>query len=65
LADEPRCVKWQNEEIDRHTYGQQLEGLLRNASTHAAGVVINDRSLNGGAAVPKTLDPTCPRRSST
>ncbi|MEP1535571.1 MAG: DNA polymerase III subunit alpha [Paracoccaceae bacterium] len=36
-------------------YGQQVEGLLRNASTHAAGVVIGDRSLD--ALVPLYRDP--------
>ncbi len=37
------------------TYGRQLEGLLRNASTHAAGVVIADRPLD--ALVPLYRDP--------
>ena len=37
------------------TYGQQVEGLLRNASTHAAGVVIGDRPLD--ALVPLYRDP--------
>ena len=27
-------------------YGQKVEGLLRNAATHAAGVVISDRPLD-------------------
>jgi len=48
LADEPRLrEEAKNEEVvDRLlTYGQQVEGLLRNASTHAAGVVIGDRPL--------------------
>jgi len=36
------------------TYGQQVEGLLRNASTHAAGVVIGDRPLD--ALVPLYQD---------
>ena len=36
-------------------YGQQIEGLLRNASTHAAGVVIGDRPLD--ALVPLYQDP--------
>ncbi|MBT25837.1 MAG: DNA polymerase III subunit alpha, partial [Rhodobacteraceae bacterium] len=46
-----------NEEvIDRLlTYGQQVEGLLRNASTHAAGVVIGDRPLD--RLVPLYQDP--------
>jgi DNA polymerase-3 subunit alpha len=37
------------------TYGQQVEGLLRNASTHAAGVVIGDRPLD--ELVPLYRDP--------
>jgi DNA polymerase-3 subunit alpha len=36
-------------------YGQQVEGLLRNASTHAAGVVIGDRPLD--ELVPLYQDP--------
>ncbi|MBM7066640.1 DNA polymerase III subunit alpha [Actibacterium sp. 188UL27-1] len=36
-------------------YGQQVEGLLRNASTHAAGVVIGDRPLDH--LVPLYQDP--------
>ncbi|MFV0335970.1 MAG: DNA polymerase III subunit alpha, partial [Tropicimonas sp.] len=36
-------------------YGQQVEGLLRNASTHAAGVVIGDRPLD--ELVPLYRDP--------
>ncbi|SLN72206.1 DNA polymerase III subunit alpha [Roseovarius albus] len=36
-------------------YGMQVEGLLRNASTHAAGVVIGDRPLD--ALVPLYRDP--------
>ncbi len=44
------------EVVDRLlTYGQQVEGLLRNASTHAAGVVIGDRSLD--ELVPLYRDP--------
>ncbi|MEL6519933.1 MAG: DNA polymerase III subunit alpha, partial [Pseudomonadota bacterium] len=44
------------EVVDRLlTYGQQLEGLLRNASTHAAGVVIGDRPLDH--LVPLYQDP--------
>ncbi|WP_414898562.1 DNA polymerase III subunit alpha [Rhodovulum sp. YEN HP10] len=49
LTDEPRLREAaKNEEVvDRLlTYGQQVEGLLRNASTHAAGVVIGDRPLD-------------------
>ncbi len=58
LADEPRLREAANNEevVDRLlTYGQQLEGLLRNASTHAAGVVIGDRSLD--ELVPLYQDP--------
>lgn len=36
-------------------YGMQVEGLLRNASTHAAGVVIGDRPLD--RLVPLYQDP--------
>ncbi len=58
LADEPRLREAAREEevVDRLlTYGQQVEGLLRNASTHAAGVVIGDRPLD--ALVPLYQDP--------
>ncbi len=58
LKDEPRLrEEAKNEEVvDRLlTYGQQVEGLLRNASTHAAGVVIGDRPLD--ALVPLYQDP--------
>ncbi|WP_238371087.1 DNA polymerase III subunit alpha [Heliomarina baculiformis] len=58
LKDEPRLAEEaRNEEVvDRLlTYGQQVEGLLRNASTHAAGVVIGDRPLD--ALVPLYQDP--------
>ncbi|GGE37719.1 DNA polymerase III subunit alpha [Actibacterium pelagium] len=58
LTDEPRLrEEARNEEVvDRLlTYGQQVEGLLRNASTHAAGVVIGDRPLD--ALVPLYQDP--------
>src|SRR5690554_378871 len=46
-----------NEEVvDRLlNYGMQVEGLLRNASTHAAGVVIGDRPLD--ELVPLYQDP--------
>ena len=37
------------------TYAQQVEGLLRNASTHAAGVVIADRPID--ELVPLYQDP--------
>ena len=49
LAEEPRL----KEEADREevigrllNYGQKVEGLLRNAATHAAGIVISDRPLD-------------------
>ncbi len=58
LADEPRL----REEAGREEvvarlldYGGQVEGLLRNASTHAAGVVIGDRPLD--QLVPLYQDP--------
>ncbi|PUB18495.1 DNA polymerase III subunit alpha [Yoonia sediminilitoris] len=58
LSDEPRLrEEAKNEEVvDRLlTYAQQVEGLLRNASTHAAGVVIGDRPLD--ELVPLYQDP--------
>jgi DNA polymerase-3 subunit alpha len=58
LKDEPRLAEEaKNEEVvDRLlTYGQQVEGLLRNASTHAAGVVIADRPTD--RLVPLYQDP--------
>ncbi len=58
LIDEPRLrEEARNEEVVNRllTYGQQVEGLLRNASTHAAGVVIGDRPLD--ALVPLYQDP--------
>jgi DNA polymerase-3 subunit alpha len=58
LAEEPRLREEARAEevVDRLlTYGQQLEGLLRNASTHAAGVVIGDRPLD--ELVPLYRDP--------
>ena len=58
LKDEPRLAEEaKNEEVVNRllTYGQQVEGLLRNASTHAAGVVIGDRPLD--ALVPLYQDP--------
>ena len=58
LADEPRL----REEAKAHEvvkrlldYAGQIEGLLRNASTHAAGVVIGDRPLD--ELVPLYQDP--------
>ena len=57
LADEPRLREAAKEEVVARllNYGQQLEGLLRNASTHAAGVVISDRPLD--ELVPLYQDP--------
>ncbi len=58
LKDEPRLRAEADAEevVDRLlTYGQQVEGLLRNASTHAAGVVIADRPLD--ELVPLYRDP--------
>jgi len=49
LKDEPRLREEARAEevVDRLLkYGQQIEGLLRNASTHAAGIVIGDRPLD-------------------
>ncbi len=48
LKDEPRLMEAaaKSEVIDRMlNYAQKVEGLLRNAATHAAGVVIADRPL--------------------
>ncbi|MEM8693811.1 MAG: DNA polymerase III subunit alpha [Pseudomonadota bacterium] len=54
--DRLRQAAREEEVVDRLlTYGQQVEGLLRNASTHAAGVVIGDRPLD--ALVPLYQDP--------
>ncbi|SFC96992.1 DNA polymerase III subunit alpha [Tropicimonas isoalkanivorans] len=58
LATEERLREAARSEevVDRLlTYGQQVEGLLRNASTHAAGVVIGDRPLDW--LVPLYQDP--------
>jgi len=58
LKDEPRLSEAaQAEEVVERLlrYGQQIEGLLRNASTHAAGVVIGDRPLD--ELVPLYQDP--------
>ncbi len=57
LADEPRLREAAKEEVVGRLleYGQQVEGLLRNASTHAAGVVIGDRPLD--ELVPLYQDP--------
>ena len=58
LEQEPRLREAAREEevVKRLLdYGQQVEGLLRNASTHAAGVVIGDRPLD--ELVPLYQDP--------
>ena len=58
LADEPRLREAARAEevVERLlNYAQQVEGLLRNASTHAAGVVIGDRPLD--ELVPLYQDP--------
>jgi DNA polymerase-3 subunit alpha len=58
LKDEPRLREEARAEevVDRLlSYAKQIEGLLRNASTHAAGVVIGDRPLD--ALVPLYQDP--------
>ena len=58
LADEPRLREAARaEEVVKRLldYAQQVEGLLRNASTHAAGVVIGDRPLD--ELVPLYQDP--------
>jgi len=57
LADEPRLREAAKEEVVGRllTYAQQIEGLYRNASTHAAGVVIGDRPLD--ELVPLYQDP--------
>ena len=57
LADEPRLREAAKEEIVARLLGfaEQIEGLYRNASTHAAGVVIGDRPLD--ELVPLYQDP--------
>ena len=57
LADEPRLREAAKEEVVGRLLGfaQQIEGLYRNASTHAAGVVIGDRALD--ELVPLYQDP--------
>ena len=58
LKDEPRLKEMaRDEEVVARLleYAQQVEGLLRNASTHAAGVVIGDRPLD--ELVPLYQDP--------
>jgi DNA polymerase-3 subunit alpha len=57
LADEPRLREAAKEEVVKRLldYAQQIEGLYRNAGTHAAGVVIGDRPLD--ELVPLYRDP--------
>jgi DNA polymerase-3 subunit alpha len=57
LADEPRLREAAKEEVVGRllTYASEIEGLYRNASTHAAGVVIGDRPLD--ELVPLYQDP--------
>ena len=58
LADEPRLrEEAKSEEVVERMldYAGKVEGLLRNASTHAAGVVIGDRPLD--ELVPLYKDP--------
>ncbi|WP_417599359.1 DNA polymerase III subunit alpha [Pararhodobacter oceanensis] len=57
LADEPRMREAAKEEVVGRllNYAEKVEGLLRNASTHAAGVVIGDRPLD--ELVPLYRDP--------
>ena len=57
LKDEPKLLEEKNnsEIVSRMLdYAQKVEGLLRNAATHAAGVVIADRPLD--KLVPLYLD---------
>ncbi|MFM7442788.1 MAG: DNA polymerase III subunit alpha, partial [Tabrizicola sp.] len=57
LADEPRLREAAKEEVVGRLldYAAKIEGLYRNASTHAAGVVIGDRPLE--QLVPLYRDP--------
>jgi DNA polymerase III subunit alpha len=57
LADEPRLREAAKEEVVGRLlgYAKEIEGLYRNASTHAAGVVIGDRPLD--QLVPLYRDP--------
>ena len=58
LEQEPRLTEARNEEeiVDRLiNISLKLEGLYRHASTHAAGIVIGDRSLD--KLVPMYRDP--------
>ena len=71
IKDEPRFLEEMREsEQDKRDgkvnptrrlmdYAEKIEGLLRNASTHAAGVVIGDRPLDE-LWLPLLLRPACP-----
>ncbi len=67
LAHEPRLREATKEEVVKRLldYAQQVEGLLRNASTHAAGVVIGDRPLERSRRRQISTSSTCPPPSST
>ncbi|MCT4333463.1 DNA polymerase III subunit alpha [Paracoccus sp. YLB-12] len=56
-AEEPRLREAAKEEVVARLldYAEKIEGLYRNASTHAAGVVIGDRPLD--QLVPLYRDP--------
>lgn len=56
-AEEPRLREAAREEVVGRLldYAEQIEGLYRNAATHAAGVVIGDRPLD--RLVPLYRDP--------
>ncbi|MBU3030042.1 DNA polymerase III subunit alpha [Paracoccus marinaquae] len=56
-AEEPRLREAAREEVVARLldYAEKIEGLYRNASTHAAGVVIGDRPLD--RLVPLYRDP--------
>ncbi|MEH6787445.1 MAG: DNA polymerase III subunit alpha [Paracoccus sp. (in: a-proteobacteria)] len=56
-AEEPRLREAAREEVIARLldYAEKIEGLYRNASTHAAGVVIGDRPLD--RLVPLYRDP--------
>ena len=63
LAEEPRLKEEAEREevVDRLlNYGQKVEGLLRNAATHAAGIVISDRPLDDLVPVYKDLRSNMP-----
>ncbi|MEL6278587.1 MAG: DNA polymerase III subunit alpha [Pseudomonadota bacterium] len=58
IVEEPRLKEWAKQEYvvgQLLELAQQIEGLYRNASTHAAGVVIGDRPLQ--ELVPLYRDP--------